>query len=134
MTPASRNPRVLSTLVFVFLAGAVVGALTMRVGLHERLHRTVAAASPPPAKAPTAETNNDPVLQRMRTQLNLSEQQTRAVAAVLSDYRRYYLNLEDQLDDIRSNGHERIMEVLNAEQRRQFEKMSGELQPGSPAK
>ena len=101
----------------------------MRVGLHERLHRTVSAATIPKPASPEA--SNDPLLQRLKAQLNLSEQQTKAVAAVVADYRRYYLNLQDQLDDVRSTGHDRIVEVLSEEQRRQFEKMAGELQPGS---
>jgi hypothetical protein len=128
MTQASKNPRVICTLLFVFLAGAVVGALSMRIGLHERLHRTVSAA----VKPPIAEVGNDPLLQRLKVQLNLSDEQAKAVARVISDYRQYYLNLQDQLDDIRSSGHDRIVEVLNEEQRRQFEKMAGELQ--TPAK
>jgi len=39
------NPKVAGTLAVVFLAGAAVGALTMQMGLHERLHRTVSAAT-----------------------------------------------------------------------------------------
>ena len=131
MTAASKNPRVICTLAFVFLAGAVVGALSMRVGLHERLHRTVAAASQPTPRTAAADVSNDPLLERLKAQLNLSEQQAHAVATVIADYRRYYLNLQDQLDDVRSTGHERIVEVLNEEQRKQFEKMAGELQPAS---
>ena len=134
MTAASKNPRVISTLVFVFMAGAVVGALSMRMGLHERLHRTVAAAVRPTPAPGTSTENNDPLLGRMQRELNLSPEQSKAVAAVIADYRRYYLNLQDQLDDIRSTGHDRIVEVLSEEQRRRFEKMAGEMETPAPAK
>ncbi len=53
----------------VFLAGAAVGALIMQMGLHERLHRTVSAATLPVIrKAPS----NDALVQRFKTELNLS--------------------------------------------------------------
>ena len=71
--PASAcNPKVAATLAVVFLAGGAVGALTMQMGLHERLHRTVSAASTPERKAPT----NDALVQRFKTELNLSAAQT----------------------------------------------------------
>ena len=85
----------------VFLAGAAVGALTMQMGLHERLHRTVSAATLPVLrKAPT----NDALVQRFKTELNLSADQTDKIAMVLDDYREYYQSLQDQLDDVRSTG------------------------------
>jgi len=43
--PAGKNPKVIGTLVLVFLAGGAVGAFTMQFGLHDRMHRTVSAAS-----------------------------------------------------------------------------------------
>jgi len=125
---ATRNPRVISTLVFVFLAGALAGALSMQFGLHDRLHRTVTAATKPASPA------NDILLPRLKANLNLSEEQSQAIAAVLADYRSYYMNLQEQLDDVRSTGRMRIVEVLTDEQKQKFEKLVGELQPPAPAK
>src|SRR5258707_15468173 len=34
-----QNPRILVLLLLIFLCGALAGALTMRAGLHEKLHR-----------------------------------------------------------------------------------------------
>ena len=66
---ADKNPKVLLTLVFVFLAGAAAGALSMSYGLHDKLHRTVSAANRP--VPPNA--NKDVVLQdRKSTRLNSS--------------------------------------------------------------
>jgi len=130
--PAGKNPKVIGTLVLVFLAGGAVGALTMQMGLHEKLHRTVSAASVPAPvrKAPT----NDALVQRFKTELNLSGDQTDKIAMVLEDYRQYYQSLEDQLDDVRATGKTRIMQILDEQQRAKFEKIMGNLQPQLEAK
>jgi Spy/CpxP family protein refolding chaperone len=125
------NPKVAGTLAMVFLAGAAVGALTMQMGLHERLHRTVSAATLPVVrKAPS----NDAMIQRFKTELNLSADQTDKIAMVLADYREYYHSLEDQLEDVRSTGKSRIMQILDEQQRAKFEKIMGDLQPQLEAK
>lgn len=128
MAPAGRNPKVISTLAFVFLAGMAAGALFMREGLHEKLHRTVAAASVP------AQSPRDAVVQRFRTELNLTADQTQQIAAVLDDYRLYYQSLRDQLDDVRSTGKNHILQILDPAQREKFEKMMNELYPQLEAK
>ena len=130
--PAGKNPKVIGTLVLVFLAGGAVGALTMQIGLHDRLHRTVSAASAP-APVHKASTN-DALVQRFKTELNLSGDQTDKIAMVLDDYRQYYQSLQDQLDDVRSTGKTRILQILDEQQRAKFEKIMGNLQPALEAK
>ena len=129
MSPAGQNPKVISTLVVVFLAGAAVGALAMQLGLHEKLHRTAAAASKP---VPLAA--KDAVLQRFKSELNLTSAQTQQISSILDDYRHYYQSLQDQLDDIRALGKTRIVQILDDSQRQKFEKMMSELQPQLEAK
>jgi Spy/CpxP family protein refolding chaperone len=129
MAPAGQNPKVISTLVVVFLAGAAVGALAMQLGLHEKLHRTAAAASKP---VPLAA--KDAVLQRFKTELNLSSAQTQQISSILDDYRHYYQSLQDQLDDVRALGKTRIVQILDDAQRQKFDKMMNELQPQLEAK
>ena len=101
-SPSLGNPRIASTLLLVFLAGAAVGMLGMQYGLHDRLHRVAAAA------APSRETNKEAVLQNFKTKLDLSAEQTDQIAVVLQDYSHYYESLQDQLDDLRSTGLSRI--------------------------
>ena len=122
--PAGQNPKVISTLVVVFLAGAAVGALAMQLGLHDKLHRTAAAASKP---VPLAA--KDAVLQRFKTELNLTSAQTQQISSILDDYRHYYQSLQDQLDDVRALGKTRIVQILDEGQRQKFDKMMNELQP-----
>jgi Spy/CpxP family protein refolding chaperone len=124
MAPAGQNPKVISTLVVVFLAGAAVGALAMQVGLHEKLHRTVSAAAPK-----TTPAARDAVVQRFKTELNLSPAQTQQISSILDEYRHYYQSLQDQLDDVRALGKTRIVQILDDGQRQKFEKMMNELQP-----
>jgi len=117
------NPRIASTLLLVFLAGAAIGMLGMRYGLHDKLHKTVAASSLP------HETGREAVLQNFKTKLDLSQDQTDQIAVVLEDYRHYYESLQDQLDDLRSTGRTRIVQILQPGQREKFEKMMDELVP-----
>ena len=67
--------------------------------------------------------------QNFKTKLGLSSGQTDQIAGVLDDYRQYYQSLQDQLDDVRSTGKTRILQILNPEQRDKFEKMMSELAP-----
>jgi Spy/CpxP family protein refolding chaperone len=129
MAPGGQNPKVISTLVVVFLAGAAVGALGMQLGLHDKLHRTAAAASKP---VPLAA--KDAVLQRFKTELNLTPAQTQQISSILDDYRHYYQSLQDQLDDVRAMGKTRIVQILDDQQRQKFDKMMSELQAPLEAK
>jgi hypothetical protein len=120
--PSIGNPRIASTLLLVFLAGAATGMLGMQYGLHERLHRVAAAAAPRDA-------NREAVLQDFKTKLDLSPEQTDQIAVVLQDFSHYYESLQDQLDDLRSTGLSRILQILQPGQREKFEKMRTELAP-----
>ena len=120
-SPSIGNPRIASTLLLVFFAGAAVGMLGMRYGLHDRLHH-VAAASP-------RDTSHEALLQNFKTQLDLSSEQTDQIAVVLQDYSHYYESLQDQLDDLRSTGLSRILQILQPGQREKFEKIRSELAP-----
>jgi Spy/CpxP family protein refolding chaperone len=115
-----QNPRIFSTLLFVFLAGATTGAVSMKFGLHELLHR----GSPPASPA-----SKEAVLQKFRTDLNLTPAQSDKISLVLDDYRQYYQSVQEQLDDIRATGKNRILQELDPAQRDKFQKMMGEIPP-----
>jgi len=118
-----QNRRVLSTLALVFVAGGAVGALSMSLGLHEKLHRVAVAASKKP------DTSKDAVIQRFRAELGLTHDQAEQIGVVLDDYRQYYQSLQEQMDDIRSTGRSRIVGILDDSQRQKFEKMAADLAP-----
>jgi len=122
-----QNPRILSTLTLVFLAGATAGALSMRLGLHQQLHRSAAAASQ--SQSQSSQANREAILNRFRTELDLTPTQTEKLALVLDDYRQYYQSLQEQLDDLRATGKNNITRILSPEQRDKFEKLMTELEP-----
>ena len=123
-SPSIGNPRIASTLFLVFLAGAAVGMLGMKYGLHDRLHKVVVASA-----LPAKDANHEAVLQEFRTKLDLSPEQADQISVVLQDYSHYYESLQDQLDDLRSTGLSRILQILQPAQREKFEKMRSELAP-----
>jgi Spy/CpxP family protein refolding chaperone len=112
-----QNTRVVTTLLFIFLAGASAGALSMRL-FHDKIH--------PGGKS--RDQGRD-ALQLFKAELNLTSEQTDKIAIVLEDFRRYYGSLQDQLDDLRSTGKSRILQILNPEQRVKFEKRMTVLAP-----
>jgi len=124
-----QNPRVLTTLTLVFLAGAATGALLMQFGLHEMLHRSTSTVTAKTGPVTARTPGHDATLTRFQTELGLSGDQTAKLALVLDDYSQYYQSLQDQLDDLRATGKNRIMLILEPAQREKFEKMMNDLAP-----
>jgi hypothetical protein len=112
-----QNPRILSTLLLVFLAGGATGAVSMKFGLHQLLHKS------------NVPTSKEGVLQKFRTDLNLTPAQTQKISLILDDYQHYYQSVQDQQDDIRATGKMRILQELDPAQRDKFQKMMGEIPP-----
>jgi Spy/CpxP family protein refolding chaperone len=113
-----RNPRILFTLLLVFLCGSLAGALVMRY-LNE-----------PPAPSAAVYWNKggkENTMQRFDRELNLTPKQSAAIEAILDDFMMYYHSLNSQMDEVRANGKQRIMNVLEPEQQRQFEEVLREI-------
>jgi len=132
-----KNPRILTTLLLVFLAGVATGMLGMQHGLHEKLHQKLNPITVSAAPA-VIQPDREAVLRQFKTKLDLSADQTDKIAMILEDYRHYYdslqdqiddLRLRDQIEDLRSTGRTRIMQILDDGQRSKFEKMMDELAP-----
>jgi len=124
MTPAQQpswqNPRILISVLLVFLCGLAAGMLTMSLGLHHLLH--------PAQPSAWKETGKDVSLDRFKKELALTPAQTEQLETILDDFFTYYHTLQAQLDDVRASGKQRIMRVLDEKQKRKFEKLMGELQ------
>lgn len=110
-----QNPRILFTILLVFLCGFIVGMLTMSLGLRHLLH-------PGEPQAMKAE-GKDMSLQRFKKELDLTPAQSEELETILDDFFTYYHTLQAQLDDVRASGKQRILRVLNEKQKRKFEKM-----------
>jgi hypothetical protein len=113
-----QNPRVLSTLIFVFLTGAAVGALAMR------LTTTPTVRSGPYWK----EGGREISLHRFKKELDLSPEQAKEMETVLDDFMMYYQTLQAQMDDVRATGKQRILRILRKDQQDRFERMMTDIQ------
>ena len=114
-----QNPRILTTLVMVFLCGALAGAITMRSGLHDKLHRSAATY--------WKEDQNEFSYDRLKKELNLTPDQAARLKTILDDFAKYHQDLEAQIEDVRATGRNRIVQMLTPEQRQRFEKLSNQL-------
>lgn len=115
-----RSPKILVALGLVFLCGSFAGALGARYRLMKRAAPTKAALSWTESK--------DITLQKFRKELNLTPEQSQEVEVVLDDFMLYYQTLQAQMDDVRASGKDRIVRILNPDQRERFNRMMSELQ------
>jgi len=118
-----QNPRIIALLLMVFLCGALAGAITMRSGLHEKLHRSPGAASSAYWKDGKGVFSYD----RLEKELNLTAEQSDKLKTILDDFVKYHDDLEAQIEDVRATGRNRIVQILTPEQRRRFEQLSQQL-------
>ncbi|HWY48120.1 MAG TPA: hypothetical protein VNX70_12095 [Bryobacteraceae bacterium] len=114
-----QNPRVLTTLVLVFLTGAMAGAITMRAGLHDKMHRG--------ATAYWRDGRNEFSYDRLKKDLDLTPEQSERLKTILDDFDKYHEDLQAQIEDVRATGKNRIMQMLDARQRQRFEQLSNRL-------
>jgi hypothetical protein len=114
-----QNPRIVYTLLFVFLSGAAAGALAMRFSVSPERHRNGPSWKEGPKEIS---------LQKFRKELDLTAEQEREMETVLDDFVTYYQTLQAQMDDVRATGKQRILRILRDDQKQKFERMIGELQ------
>ena len=97
------NPKVLAIVALIFVCGAAVGSAVTRQYLHSKLfpqHRDQLA--------------------RLKAELNLTPDQEKIVTKELDDYAKYYQNIEEQREDVAEHGKQRILDVLNDQQKKRF--------------
>jgi len=114
-----QNPKVVYTLLIVFLSGAAAGALATKTMVPKERHVTG-----PYWK----EGGREISLQRFSKELSLAPDQEREMETVLDDFMMYYQTLQAQMDDVRATGKQRILKILHDDQKQKFEKLLGEIQ------
>jgi hypothetical protein len=92
-------------MLLVFLCGGVAGAMVMSYWLHPGIHGIRPAAG-----------GLTMSIREFQEQLDLSPEQTRQLTSVLDDFSRYY-------DNLLSDGNSRVLQILNPDQKRKYEKM-----------
>ncbi|MGB9605029.1 MAG: hypothetical protein ACP5U2_15390 [Bryobacteraceae bacterium] len=114
-----RNPRVLLTLLLVFICGAAAGVAAMSIAGH-RLQN--------PQRLSWKEGGKQVTLERLKKELDLTPQQAAELERVLDDFFTYYHTLQAQLDEVRASGKDRILRLLDEKQRQKFQRMMDEVQ------
>jgi Spy/CpxP family protein refolding chaperone len=115
-----QNPRILALLLLVFLCGALAGALSMRSSLHTKLHRG-------PAQFWKGDSPELFSYDTLKTELNLTSEQSERLKTILDDFVKYHEDLEAQIEDMRATGKNRIVQMLTPEQRQKFERLCNKL-------
>jgi hypothetical protein len=113
-----QNPRVLSALLALFLTGAAFGAVVMKFTGRGQ-SSTMAATNPPVWK----NEDSKKVLELFQRELALDEKQGPAMEIVLDDFGMYLQNLQNQLEEVRQDGRQRIMKILTPEQQEKFRRV-----------
>jgi hypothetical protein len=108
-----QNPRIVCVLLLVFLCGAAAGALTMRLGFTP-VRRDMTYWK---------EEGKEITLDRFRKELGLTSDQARQMEVVLNDFVMYYQTLQQQMVEVKSSGKERILQILDQNQREKFLRM-----------
>jgi Spy/CpxP family protein refolding chaperone len=114
-----QNPRVLVTLLLVFLAGALAGAIAMRSPLHAKMHATAAPYWGDDKREFSYDTLNK--------ELKLSPEQSDRLKTILDDFVKYHDDLEAQIEDVRATGQNRIRQMLNPQQQQRFDELCKRL-------
>lgn len=99
----------ISTLLLVFLSGIVLGALAFNLGAHKRLHREPFWST----------AGKEAAVARVKKELDLTPIQVDQMATILDDFAKYYTT-------VLYDGKFRILQILNDEQKKKFEKMLAE--------
>ena len=101
----------ISTLLLVFLCGAVLGALAFNLGAHKRMHREPFWST----------TGKEAAVARVKRELDLDSVQVEQMETILDDFAKYYTT-------VLTDGKSRIMQILRDDQKKKFERL---LEEGS---
>jgi hypothetical protein len=99
----------ISTLLLVFLCGAVLGALAFNLGVHKRMHREPFWSA----------SGKDAAVARVKKELDLTPVQVEQMETILDDFAKYYTT-------VLTDGKSRIMQILNEDQKKKFDKLLAE--------
>ncbi len=113
------HPKVIITLLAVFLAGAAAGAFSMRMYSRGNLSPTTRAMR---------QMDNTALLEYFKKELSLTDKQQHQVETLLDDHFKYMQSLGAQMEEVRVFGRESIAKLLTPEQRKKFDKLMADWQ------
>lgn len=126
------NPKVLTILAVIFVCGVALGSAVTSGFLHARMSRHALLSGVD--RRTSMESAQRLGVQHLKTALNLTPEQNDTVMKVLDDYGKYYQNIEDEREDVAEHGKQRILSVLDAQQKKRFLELLKDpsLLPNSP--
>ena len=112
------DPKVLTIFAVIFLCGAAFGSVVTRSYLHRHIiDRDVHEVA--------IESANRFGVKKLKTQLGLTPDQEQSIMRELDDYSKYYQNIEDERQSTAELGRQRILGVLNDDQKKRFNEIFG---------
>jgi t-SNARE complex subunit (syntaxin) len=103
----------------IFVSGMAVGAVATK--LADRYAH-------PPHALTLSEDEMATAVQHLHQELELNEEQARAVEAILDEFIMQQADLMSQFRTSRLSGHDRLLQILNEDQRQRFQKVLSELE------
>ncbi len=113
------HPKVLTAFLAVFVVGAATGALSMKL---------VARGGLSSASRAMRQMDRKQLVELFNKELKLSDKQQQQVESLLDDDFKYLQTLGAQMEEVRGHGRESIGKLLDAEQRKKFDKLMIEMQ------
>ncbi|MBT3312219.1 MAG: hypothetical protein HN737_05775 [Desulfobacterales bacterium] len=117
--------KIVTGVILVFILGAVTGAVTTKVYVKYKFGQFI-KAGPPPVKG---------VIMRRLSRLDLTEEQHEEIEKIVADMQVKFIDFREkhqpELSVVFDQAFEQIRDILNAEQRKKFEKIKERLvRPG----
>lgn len=110
--------KLLGMVGLIFVSGMVAGAFTMSLAERYWLR---------PKPLVLDQSEKEMAVQHFNQELDLNEAQARAIEEILDEFIMQQADLMAQFKTSRLSGHDRILEILNEEQRQRFKKVLAEL-------
>jgi hypothetical protein len=118
------NPKVLAILTLIFLCGAAFGSAVTRGFLHSKMSV--------PTRQQSIRAAQRMAMDRLKNELSLTREQEQTVNKILDDYGKYYQNIEDEREDVAEHGRQRILSILNEQQKKRFLELFNSPSPLAP--
>ena len=105
-------------LSLIFFSGMVAGGFSLKLAERYWLH---------PASLSLNDAQKVLAVQHLSQELELNEVQARAIENILDEFIMEQANLMAEFRNSRLSGHDQIIQVLNQDQRRRYQKVVSEL-------
>ncbi len=115
---AASKSRLYGFVALIFACGMAVGGLTIHLVDRHRTAKQTAVFN---------EAEKQMAVAHFSQELDLNTEQAKAIEDILDEFIMQQANLMQQFRSSRLSGHDRILQILNEDQRKRFKKVLDEL-------